>query len=623
MCGIAGIFHQENGRQVNISELRLMANAISHRGPDGEGFFIENHVGFAHRRLSVIDLFTGNQPMMSDDKNLVIVFNGEIYNYLELREELKSFGFIFKTNSDTEVILNSYQKWGYDCQNKFNGMWAFAIWDKQKNELFISRDRIGEKPLHYAHFDNSIIFGSEIKSLIQFGIVPEPNTELLSIYLTLGYIPAPFTFFKGINKLKPGHFLIVNAGGVTINKYWDLPSIDERNMIVDKKQVYEKFEFLLKDSVRLRMRSDVPFGAFLSGGLDSASIVALMAEISSYPVETYTIGYNDRSFDESDLADLVSKKFNTNHHLKYVDEGEFDDYLTSTVFHYDEPFGDSSAIPTGKVCKYASSNLKMVLTGDGGDEVLSGYTGYQGDKFASQYKNIPSVIRNNLPWIISKSSSLLTGKYRYKLNRVNNVLMSSNLDFLDRLHNKLSWVETSKIESLLCGQKNYSAYDYLNDELLKCPYKDDFYKLMYFNLKISLPEDMLAKVDRMSMAHSLETRTPFLDHRLIEYMVGVDKNVKMQGYQRKSVLRNSVAKRLPVELLNARKKGFRVPVREWFRSPLFKARLENLVRENDFVDKKTLQTIIDENYSGKGDYGNFIWMVFVLNKWYKNNKIDC
>ena len=393
MCGITGILHFDPRRKVQHSTLKKMTDIIRHRGPDGEGFYIKNNIGFGHRRLSIIDLDTGEQPMFNDDASLALVFNGEIYNYIELRDELKNYGYHFKTNSDTEVIIKAYEQWGFECQNKFNGMWAFALWDDRKKMLFLSRDRIGEKPLHYSLYDNSFIFGSEIKTLFQYGIPRVPRLELIEIYLSLTNIPAPDTFYKNIYKLMPGHFITVQNGHVKEKVYWELPQIDEHNMLTDKNRIYEQFETLLTDSIKIRMRSDVPYGAFLSGGLDSSSIVALMSDISSKPVHTFTIGFEQQEFDESFLAKEVSNKFNTIHERGTVVPDNFYDALKRIAFHYDEPFGDSSAIPTGYVSEFASQKVKMVLTGDGGDEVLSGYPSYQGVIFNNYYKKISPIVR--------------------------------------------------------------------------------------------------------------------------------------------------------------------------------------------------------------------------------------
>ncbi len=492
-------------------------------------------------------------------------------------------------------------------------MWAFALWDENEQQLLLSRDRIGEKPLQYSVYENTIIFASEIKSILRYGVPKIPNLALLEIYLTLGYVPAPFTIFKNIHKLKAGHCLIIKNSNVKEYKYWELPEIDEENMVTEKEKVFENFEYLFSDAVKLRMRSDVPYGAFLSGGLDSSSIVAEMAGISSFPVETFTIGFNDKQFDERELASLVAKKFHTNHHEYIVEPEMFDEALNNIAYHYDEPFGDSSAIPTGYVAKFAASKVKMVLTGDGGDEVLSGYTIYQGEKFSSQYRKLPAVIRNSLPSLLSVISKPVRGSMRYKLNRTKAIFDSSNLSFNDRFLSKAAYLDVSRIKQLVQGEKVYPINDFLKDTLANCTYKDSFYKLMYLNLKLSLPDDMLVKVDRMSMAYSLETRTPFLDFRLIEYMAHVHKNVKMKNYERKSILRNTIGRKLPPEILSAPKRGFGIPLREWFKEKSFEKKLNEL-ETIPYLNNKIIKQIIESNKTGKMDYGNFIWILTSLNK---------
>lgn len=614
MCGIAGILHFDKEKKAELPIIKKMTDSISYRGPDGEGFYLNNNLALGHRRLAIIDLNTGHQPMFSEDGSLALVFNGEIYNYIELREELKKSGHNFSTTSDSEVIIKAYQEWGIDCQNKFNGMWAFALWDDNKQQLLLSRDRIGEKPLHYTIFENTVIFGSEIKSLFAYGIPKIPNLELLEIYLSLSYIPAPFTFYKNIYKLKPGFCLIIQENNVKEHQYWDMPEIDEYNMISNKKEVYENFETLFTDSVKIRMRSDVPYGAFLSGGLDSSSIVALMSEISSFPVETFTIGFKEKSFDERQFALLVADKFKTNHHEYVVEPEAFGESLNNIAYHYDEPFGDSSAIPTGYVSKFAASKVKMVLTGDGGDEVLSGYTIYQGEKFSSQYQKFPHWIREGIPSILSIISKPIKGSIRYKLNRAQDVCNSSNLDFKSRFLSKAASMDLATIKALVKEQKVYPVEQFLGDFMKNCTYKDSFYQLMYLNFKLSLPDDMLVKVDRMSMAYSLETRTPFLDYRLIEYMAQVHKNIKMNNFERKSILRNTIGLKLPQPILSSPKKGFRIPLREWFKDDSFLDKLNDLEKTIPFLNKEIIRKITLANNKGEKDLGNFIWMLFILKK---------
>jgi asparagine synthase (glutamine-hydrolysing) len=612
MCGIAGIFHLDRNRAADPVVLKKMTDILRHRGPDGEGHFVKENIGLGHRRLSIIDLQTGDQPMFNDDKSIALVLNGEIYNFVELREELKNLGHHFRTTSDTEVVIRAYEQWGTGCQDKFNGMWAFALWDDRRKQLFLSRDRIGEKPLAYAFTDQTLVFSSEMKSIFEYGIRPEIRTELIEVYLVTTNIPGPDTFYKDIFKLMPGHYLLAGEDGIKVHKYWDLPEIDETNMLTDKEAVYEEFASLFQDSVRIRMRSDVSYGAFLSGGLDSSSIVALMSDISPFPVETFTIGFPEKEFDESSPASEVASRFHTQHNQGSVSRADFRDFISKSAFHFDEPFGDSSAIPTWQVSNFARKKVKMALTGDGGDELLSGYRSYSGIKFSILYSKLPLFVQKSLPAVVGFTASGLTGSPRYKLNRVKSVFETARLPFPERMANKQSYISISHIKKLTSTIKNkINAEDYYHDIIAAIPYQDEFYKLMYLNFKYDLPNDYLVKVDRMSMANSLETRAPFLDPRLIEFMVRVDKRVKLQGWERKSILRKTTAKRLPENLLKAPKKGFGIPLREWFKEG-------NISQSYDFkglrklFDERTLDGIIEENAKGTNDYGNFIWTLIML-----------
>lgn len=617
MCGITGIYNLDIDKKVDKSKLKSMTDSIKHRGPDGEGFHVFKNIGLGHRRLSIIDITGGDQPMFNEDKSICIVFNGEIYNYIELKSKLSKKGYLFKTNSDTEVIIKAYQEWGVNCQSKFIGMWAFAIWDSNKKNLFISRDRLGEKPLIYSFYKNTFVFSSEIKSIFKYGIPPKIRPELIELYLTLTNIPAPNTFYKNIYKLMPGHYIIVNSNGFNEYKYWDLPEIDEDNMINNKNHIYDEFQNLFLDSVKIQMRSDVPFGAFLSGGLDSSSIVSEMTKISSHPVETFTIGFPQKKFDESKLASLVSQKFKTNHNLGVVNPQKIDESINLCVNHFDEPFGDSSAIPTFQVSKFASDKVKMVLTGDGGDEVLSGYNSYLGLKLSGYYMSLPFFFRKNTSIFLSLMSKFSFGNSRYKLNNVLNFINTSELNFNQKIIEKYAFTSLTNIKNLTSSIKNkYSVNDYIDSKLNDCNYNDDFYKLMYLNFKHNLPDDYLVKVDRMSMSNSIETRAPFLDYRLIEFMVKVCKNIKLQGFERKSILRKTIGKNLPKQLLYASKKGFATPLRDWFKDENYNTSL-NFKNLNNIFDKKILKKIIDENNSGKKDNGNFLWTLIMLDNFIK------
>lgn len=614
MCGITGILHFDKQRKIVPEILKKATDIISYRGPDGDGFHINGNIGLGHRRLSIIDLSNGNQPMYNDEKNIVIVFNGEIYNYIELREELILLGQTFHTNSDTEVIIKAYEEWGVECQQKFNGMWAFAIWDNKKKALFVSRDRIGEKPIHYSIWDNTFFFGSEIKSIHEMGVPREIALEFTELFLVFTNIPAPYTFFKHIKKMMPGHYLWIENGDVKEKKYWDLPPIDENCMLNNKNEIYEQFEYLLKDSVRIRMRSDVPYGSFLSGGLDSSGIVSLMAEISQVPINTFTMGFPYKRYDESNLARSVARKFNTIHHEETVHANSFKDFLNKLVFHFDEPFGDASSIPVFYVSKFAREKVRMVLTGDGGDEILSGYNSFQGAKLSSIYSGFPQIVQNIIPTMINVLSHLAKGSLRYEMNRIKRFCESVSIPFNESSIIKKSFTDHLAIQEITKEMKCISPGEYFSDFMNKCPYKDNFYKIMYVNHKYDLPNDFLVKVDRMSMANSIEARAPFLDYRLIEFMTQVDKNVKMQGWERKSILKKTIGKRLPESILSAPKKGFRIPLTEWFKDTGFSDIQAELYKTNWPLNNNVIKNIVHENNNGNKDNGTFIWSLIFLKK---------
>jgi len=625
MCGITGFLHLDKEREASNTVLKKMNTVIAHRGPDGEGFYCKKNIALGHRRLAIIDLNTGAQPMYSQDQQIVIVFNGEIYNYIELREELIALGNKFTTTSDTEVVINAYRTWGVDCQSHFNGMWAFALWDESIKRLFISRDRIGEKPLYYSTFDNTLIFGSEIKTILAYGIPQKPRMEMTELYLSMSFIPAPYTFFENIQQLMPGNFLLADVTGIKEKTYWTLPDISEKDMLTDKDHVEKEFARLFDDSIRIRMRSDVAFGAFLSGGLDSASVVSVMANHTTKPIQTFTMGFENKQFDERGLAKLVSDKYHTDHHEGLLSSQQFDEALEKVLFQYDEPFGDASAIPTGQISKYAAEYVKMVLTGDGGDEVLSGYTIYQGELFAKKFQRLPSPVRKLLPVLANASAAPFRGNVRYKLNRVSKVLQSSDQSFEKRLLSKLSYTSPENLAKIISPESgSISFFDFYKDTMKDCRFKDPFYKLMYFHHKVTLPGDMLTKVDRMSMAYSIETRVPFLDHRIIELLFTVHKNLKTSGQVNKMILRNAVAnQKLPKELLTASKKGFSVPLRDWFKEEDLNNKIRNLLLTNNDEKaymSKEVEKLISKNKDGKSDVGNFIWLTIVLKKWLDSKK---
>ena len=622
MCGIAGIYNFDEHRNVSSEILKSMTNIIAHRGPDGEAYHIKNNLGLGHRRLAIIDLQNGDQPIYNKDKSIVIVFNGEIYNYIELREELRILGHTFSTNSDTEVIVYAYQQWGPNCLEKLNGMWAFALWDDRNDTLFLSRDRLGEKPLYYSMRKDMFLFGSEIKSLLQYPIDWPKDFSPLEIYLNFGYCPAPFTFYKDISELEPGNYMIVKVNHLKKYKYWDLPDITENEMKKDKKNIHFQFNKLLYNSTKIRMRSDVPYGSFLSGGLDSSTIVSIMTSLSEIPVESFTMGFGENAFDERRLARIIAKKFGTNHNEQLIKKDSLQKCLNRVIYHCEQPFGDATAIAIDYLSRYVKKKgIKMILTGDGGDEVLSGYTSYKGMKFDSTYKRLPFIIKTSLLHSFKLIKRLLPSRYSIDLNRIIRILTVADYEFTEKIVLKRSWLKDKwLLDNLLQNVKNLIPIkDYMSELMKPCRFKKDFYKLMYFDLKSSLPGDHLTKIDRMTMANSLEARTPFLDYRLVEYMYGVDKSIKMEGWELKSILRNEYGRILPKMILKAPKWGFGIPVTEWFKDETFSRQFTKLEGiESIGLNQNAISSIVERNKENINDYGIFLWMLLVLNRWVLN-----
>jgi len=612
MCGIAGILCNDPAAVVDREQLGRMTSIIRHRGPDGEGLHLAPGIGLGHRRLAIIDPATGHQPMLDAQTGNVIVYNGEVYNYVEIRSELEGLGHRFTTHSDTEVILRAYVEWGTDCLQRFNGMWAFALWDAGQRRLFLARDRLGIKPLHYCEDGDRLLFASEMKSLFAAGVARRPDLSLLDVYLSLGYVPAPHSFFAGVRKLPPGHYLLAEAGRSQLVCWWDLPHVEAGQMRRDAGAVDEEFNALLHDAVRLCMRSDVPFGAFLSGGLDSSSVVTLMARQTSLPVQTFTIGFDDAEFDERALAREVAARAGTRHHEATVEPDDLDEALQKVAFHYDEPFGDSSALPTGHVARLAAAQVKMVLTGDGGDELLSGYPAYQVEKLAAAYGRVPAPLRHLATAGLAAVAGVTRGRPRYAANRYRRLLETTAAPFEDRLLTKAAWLERGRRRALLAGHDVVPVEEVLADLMKDCRHRDGFYRLMYFNHKVSLPDDMLTKVDRMTMAWSLEARVPLLDYRLVELMAGVHKDVKLDGFTRKAVLRRTVGRELPLAVLAGSKRGFVVPLRNWFRQgELAEGRVQAAVTRLGLATGVAGE-ILAEQRAGQRDYGNLLWMLMVL-----------
>lgn len=558
MCGIAGFYHLNSPQAPRPDLLKRMIDSLAHRGPDGEGMYFNDRIALGHRRLAIIDLTSGQQPMYRQHDKLVLVFNGEIYNYIELREELEKLGHAFISKSDSEVILAAYQQWGTACVTRFNGMWAFALWDDSNRRLFCSRDRAGEKPLFYANIAGTFIFGSEPKAIFAYGVPREIDIQHLDAYLCFGYVPAPDSFFSKVNKLPAGHNLIIENSRLTIQQYWDIDFTPDPSLQGKSREVRDQFAELFTDAVRLRMRSDVPFGAFLSGGLDSSSVVSVMPQFSDKPVSTFTIGFGELAFDERGLARLVAEKFGTQHTESVVNLRTGLTAIDSLSGYFDEPFGDSSALPTYAVSNEARKYVSMVLTGDGGDEVLSGYPVHQSEKIAGWLNVLPQSLRKML---IAFPLELFSKVDHGRGGRLLQLYRLTQMPLANRILHKQNCVAKKTREEILDNSNKAinPAIDYVHRVINKKSQYSDWNQLNYWLFKVSLADDMLAKVDRTSMANSLETRVPFLDHRIIEFLAKVPASMKMPLLNRKDILRKSIATALPKELLTAPKRGFTAP----------------------------------------------------------------
>ncbi|MBL7999473.1 MAG: asparagine synthase (glutamine-hydrolyzing), partial [Candidatus Kapabacteria bacterium] len=541
--------------------------------------------------------------------------NGEVFNYVELRNELIAKGRRFRTGSDTEVILTAYEHWGTSCVSHFNGMWAFALWDSRRQQLFCSRDRLGEKPLYYAEHDGTFVFGSEIKTLWAYGIPKEINTEVLDAYLCFTYIPAPHTFYKNIMKLEAGHNLLITRNSTHKIQYWNVDVDTTHYEPINERRLHDKFSYLFRDSIQLRMRSDVPFGAFLSGGLDSASIVAEMSSIQQSPVQTFTIGFDESGYDERELARSVSTAFGTQHHEYVITPEEVQEAIQHLAWHYDEPFGDATALPTYIVSKIARKHVTMVLTGDGGDEALSGYTIHQGEMFAQQLGYVPKPLRSILPYITNTAARIAPQQFQKKAVRLHDIIHSSVGGFQQRLIHKQNGFRKHERSDLLIESNNIRPVeDIVHDILRPVRHLDTISQLNYWLLKVALPDDMLTKSDRATMAHSLEARTPFLDYRLIELLAPLPMKYKMKGYTRKHILRSTIATQLPPELLSAKKRGFVLPLDEWLRNGAVQTVLHKANRAADagLVRSSAVERITREHTAGTRNAAEAVWTLAML-----------
>jgi len=622
MCGIAGIFHPNAG-MVEKRTLKAMCDVIRSRGPDEEGFYVDHHVGLGIRRLKIIDLVTGKQPVHNEDGTIWTVFNGEIYNYRELRDGLIGRGHKFYTNTDTEVIVHLYEEYGENFVSKLMGMFGIALWDTVQRKFMLVRDRLGIKPLCYFQNQEKIVFGSEIKSILVEGTVERSmSISGLDHYMSFGYVPAPSSIFEGIKKLEPGHFLLVQDGKTEIKQYWDVVFNEDHN--ADEEFCKEKLLKLLDQSVKRRLISDVPLGAFLSGGIDSTTVVGLMTQLMEQPVKTFSIGFHEEEYNELGDAQLAANYFGTDHTELIVNPNAIE-LLPRLVESYDEPFADSSAIPTFYVTKLASEHVTVALSGDGGDELFGGYNRYIPDSRDQSFGLLPEWVRKT---VLGRIGQWLPMSMRGK-DYLQYISKSSEQRYLQRVG--ICSPEIKK--TLYCEEMNSQlwttdAYQFAEEIMKNYSHNGYLNRLLYRDLKTYLPNDILVKVDIASMVHSLEVRVPFLDHELVEFAATIPQSLKIRKGSTKYILKQAIANLVPSNVLNKRKQGFAVPLNRWFRKEL-KDYSYDLLTSSAFKNRgifsgQSVEDLLDKHQKGHSNYGAIIWALTFFETWmetYMTNEI--
>ena len=618
MCGIAGRFNFDAAHPVDRTQLMAMTDAVLHRGPDAGGYYLDGAIGLGHRRLSIIDLATGDQPIGNEDGTVQVIFNGEIYNFAEVRRELLGHGHRFRTNSDTEVIAHGYEQWGERCVDRFRGMFAFAVWDARARRLLLARDRLGVKPLYYAEVPGGIVFGSEIKSLLEDPQVPrEWRADALDAYLTLLYIPAPDTIYRGIHKLPPAHVLVAERGQVRISRYWDLEFTgagDERR----EADYLEELDAHLREAVGLRMISDVPLGAFLSGGIDSSTVVAYMVEASSQPPVTISVGFEHQAFDEVEHAETVARHLGCEFHALTASP-RVDELLPKLAWHFDEPFADSSAVPTYYVSKAARQLVTVALSGDGGDELWAGYTRHRVEHWEHRVRGALGPATRAAGWL--GQALPLSVKGARSLRH-----LAVDPDQAYALKHAYGMFEPGAKTQLYSGdfRRRVNGYDALapfRDAYHACASNDPLDRSMYADARTYMIDDVLTKVDRMSMAVSLEAREPLLDHKLLEFAARVPASLKLKDGQSKYLLRRVLEKRVPRAITERKKSGFAAPIAEWLRGPLApmanELLLDGRLRDRGIFNDREVNRLWHEHRTRHADHEHRLWQLVMLELWFR------
>ncbi|MBF7072156.1 asparagine synthase (glutamine-hydrolyzing) [Glaciecola sp. MH2013] len=629
MCGIAG-FLTENGRDLTKEHLLAMGEAIAHRGPDASGTYLDDTIGLCHRRLSILDLSeAGNQPMYSDDSNIVIVFNGEIYNFLELRESLISEGVSFRSSTDTEVIIRLYEKLGTQCLSLLNGMFAFALWDKRDNTLFIARDRLGKKPLYY-YLENDtdssgevsrFAFASEIKALLALpDIKKELRLDAVHDFFAYQYIPDPKSIFQHVHKLPPAHFMLVKNNKIEIEEYWTLSFANKTTD--SEKESIDKLRELIKQCTKRRMISDVPLGAFLSGGVDSSGVVATMAGLSETPIKTCTIAFDNKKYNEAQFAEAVAKQYNTEHHELMVHQNVAD-ALENIVSYFDEPFADPSLVPTFFVSELARQEVTVTIAGDGGDEVFAGYEKYAVDDVENKLRaKFPEWMRTQLfPPLATFCNKVRVGPFKKAASLLTSLSVSPAMGF----YITNSFITDREWQSLVNTKTNEALASYHPSSLTLDKYNeadasDHLGKILYTDMKTYLTGGILVKVDRMSMANSLEVRAPILDKEVIEFSATLQSDMKYRGKEKKYILKEAFKPYLSDDILYRKKMGFSVPLAQWFREEIKDIAERYLINDvkglGEIFDISEVKRLWNEHQTDKGDHSTVLWSMLMFEMWW-------
>jgi asparagine synthase (glutamine-hydrolysing) len=599
-----------------------MCVALEHRGPDSRGLFLGDQAGLGIQRLRVIDLVTGDQPIAGEDGSVVVVLNGEIYNFRELRERLRAQGHRFATEGDTEVIVHLYEEEGLDCVRHLHGMFAFALWDRRRQRLLLARDRIGKKPLFYAVSDGGITFASELRALVEDReIRTDVDPNAVDCFLAYGYVPAPMSIFSGVRKLAPAHTLLLENGRVTIDRYWKL-DYSKKIDVKDPRELREPILDAIRHATRRRLIADVPLGAFLSGGIDSSAVVAAMAEASSGPVKTFSIGFENDGFDELPHARQVAQMFGTDHH-EFVVRPDAISIVPKLVRHYGEPFADSSAIPSFYLAEMTRSQVTVALNGDGGDESFGGYTRYVANRLASRLDHVPVVLRRGAAASMRPRGR---GELTSVANKARRVMQGLPLEPSARYERYVSWCDAPLRARLYSDEFASSVAGSPAAEVIAGPWRetsgrDVVDKMLEIDVSTYLPGDLIPKIDIATMAHALEARSPLLDHELMEFAASIPADLKVRGREKKWILREALRDWLPSEILDRPKQGFSVPIGDWFRGELrdlaHDVLLDPKSLSRGYFRPEAVRSMLDRHSSGADQETKPMWALFMLELWHR------